>query len=67
MLTQILSALATIKDILSLARALANFVEQNKNEAWFQDATKTFKDFTQKTPEERREMARNLRDLLGRL
>ncbi len=67
MIGQILAAIGFLREIFDTIKGLIAFIEKNKNEKWFQDFAVTFKDFTQKTPEDRRALARDLRDLLGRL
>jgi hypothetical protein len=62
-----LSTLKLIFEIIRGLLALKKFIEDNKREQWFQDVTKTFGDFKQKTPEERKALAKNIGDLLRNL
>jgi hypothetical protein len=53
-----------IQELVAGAKALAAFVEANKNEKWFQDSTQVFQELKKaQTPEEMREVAKKLRDL----
>ncbi len=67
MIGQILAAIGFLKEIFDTIKNLMAFIEKNQNEKWFQDWAATFKDFTQKSPEERRALARDIRDALGKL
>ena len=66
-MTEILAALKLLNELVANGKELVKFIEDNKNERWFQDAATAFKEFTQKTPEERRALARDIRDLVNRL
>lgn len=62
---QIISAISAVWEILKLARSILDFIEANKNEQWFQDSAKVFTELNKaKTPEERRNAAKNIRDLM---
>jgi len=67
MIAQILGALSLIKEILDLAKGLKEFIDKSKEEAWFKDSHEAFKNFQQKTPEERMALARAVADLLKRM
>ncbi len=67
MLTNIFAALGLIKEILDLARSIVSFIQENKQEQWFKDSAAAFGNFQQKTPEERKKLAKDISDLLGRM
>ena len=54
-----------VLEIIRGAKALADWVEANKTEAWFQQSAESFKKLREaKTPEEKRNVAKELRDLI---
>lgn len=62
------TSLELVKEIISGAKSLAQWVEANKNEKWFQDSAELFKGLrAAKTPEEKKHAAEALRDLFRRL
>ena len=61
---EIFAALKAVLEIINTAKSIVKFVEDNKREQWFQDAAKAFGDFKQKTPEERKKLAKDVSDLL---
>lgn len=67
MIGQIFAAIGFLREIFDTIKSLMAFIEKNKNEKWFNDWSAAFKDFTQKTPEERKDLAKSIRDLLGGL
>ena len=55
MIEQIIAALATIKEILGLVNTLRKFVEENKNEKWWQEFSVVRTNLVRaESPEERR-------------
>lgn len=56
-------ALVLVNEIISDAKAVAAFIQSNKDEAWFKSSSETFKQIREaKSDEERRAAARRLRD-----
>jgi len=57
MIEQIIAALATIKEILGLVNTLRKFVEENKNEKWWQEFSVVRTNLVKaESPEERRKV-----------
>jgi hypothetical protein len=67
-MANLLAALGALKSILDGLRAIMRFVEENRQEAWFQESSKVFQRIRDaKTPEERKAVASDLAKLLGSL
>ncbi len=62
-----MAAIQLIYEIVTGIKGILAFIEQNKNEAWFQDSAKAFNDFKQKSPEERAKLAADISSLLKRM
>ena len=61
------AALQMIYNILQTVRQIFDFVQENKNEKWFQDSAATFTKLKEaKTADERKKMAQDLANLLSR-
>lgn len=67
-MTEILASIKLFIELLGQAKALWKFYQDNKTEAWFQDATKTFAELkTAQTTEEKKHAVANLVDLWSRV
>lgn len=61
-----MAALGAIRSILAAAKSIIAFVEENKNERWFQQASETFSRLREaKTSEERKRLAKDISRLIG--
>jgi len=59
-------AIAAIKDIMDVVKSILGFIDANKDEKWFQQSAQVFAKLQEaKTSEEKREAAKNIRDLLS--
>ena len=66
MISQILAAIATIREIISTVKSIISFVEAVREERWFKDWTDLKQDLANaKTAEERKAIARRIRDSLA--
>ena len=63
-MVEILKALQAVKEIIDAGRDIIRFIEENKTERWFQDSAAAFKDFRQKTPDERKKLAKDIHKLI---
>ena len=68
MFAQILLAIKSIASIISTVKEIFKFIEDNKTEKWFQDSAEVFGKLKEaKTTDERKALAKDLRNLLGGL
>ena len=64
-ITGFIEAVVALRDIVNTAKAIIAFIEANKEEQWFKDSAKAFRVLQEaKTPEDRRDAAKRMRDLL---
>lgn len=62
----IVNAFSAIKEIFGVIQNVISFIDENKDEKWFQESAAVFSKLqAAKTSEERREVAKNIRDLLS--
>lgn len=64
----ILALFQLLKELVDGVKWLAQFIQDNKNEKWFQDSAQLFSELRKaQTPEEKKDAAKKLRDLLASL
>ena len=64
----IIEVIKLINKILDNAAFIAKFVKDNKNEQWFQDSAAAFSSLRNaKTDEEKKDVAKRLRDIVSRI
>jgi len=67
-LTAILSAINLLWEIVKTVKDIAQTIERNKNEKWFQDVAKVFGRWNDaKTTEDKKKLVRDYADLWRRL
>lgn len=55
--------LDVVNNIVAASKVIANFIQDNKDQAWFQESAKVFKEIRDaNTPELRKAAAKKLRD-----
>jgi len=65
MISSIFAALSAIKEIISTVKAIMDFVEANRNETWWREWSQTREQLKNaKTTDERKALAKSLRDSL---
>jgi hypothetical protein len=64
----LLAAFQVLKELIDGAKWLAQWVNENKDEKWFQESAALFSDLRKaKTPDEKKLAAERLRDLIRKL
>lgn len=64
----LLALFQVIKSVIDGAKALAAFIEKNRNEAWFQESSRVFQALeTAKTEEESKNAFKDYLRLIGKL
>lgn len=66
----VLAGIQLLWEIVKGAKDLVKFIEDNRNEKWFQDSSEVFSSWRKAingTPEEKKRAVENLRDLFGRI
>lgn len=65
-MSSLFAAVKMVLSILSIAKELKDFIEANRTEAWFKESAEAFKGLrAAQTPEEKKDAAKRLRDLIA--